>query len=356
MLTRFPCLALLLPLMACAATDTPNMPDLPAHHLERYDAQNGGRFRNPAGSPVPEDSLLLDRLPFFWSMAWSGFRRIDIPPGHVLAQSEVTTALQRHHNSDSYTWIGHAAFLIRLGGTAILTDPYLSERAGPFNLLGPKRYVPAALTPTTLPPIDILAVSHNHYDHLDLGAIGALPNKERIAVVVPLGLAGYFRDRGYTDVTELDWYQSVERKGVTITYTPAVHFSRRTAFDANRSLWGGFAFKSASRNLFFSGDTTYGPVFREIGAKLGPFDMAFVGIGAYEPRIIMSSSHTTPEQAAQLAKDVGAQRMIGMHWGTVVLSNEPPFEAPERLRAGAAAVGYAPGEADVMPIGETRAF
>jgi N-acyl-phosphatidylethanolamine-hydrolysing phospholipase D len=135
-----------------------------------------------------------------------------------------------------------------------------------------------------------------------------------------------------------------------------VHFSRRTLFDGNRTLWGGFAYTSGARKLYFSGDTTYGPVFREIGERLGPFDTAFVGIGAYEPQAIMRSSHTTPEQAAQLVRDIGARRAIGMHWGTVVLSEEPPFEAAERFRRGADAVGYAPGEADVMPIGETRAF
>lgn len=113
---------------------------------------------------------------------------------------------------------------------------------------------------------------------------------------------------------------------------------------------------AGDRRLFFSGDTAHGPVFGEIGAKLGPFDTAFVGIGAYEPQVIMRNSHTTPEQAAQLARDIGAKRVIGMHWGTVVLSAEPPFEAAERFRRGAAAVGYAPGEADVMPIGDTRAI
>lgn len=344
---------LLLPLLAvtgCASTDETPMPNKPAHHLAN------GRFRNPYNDNPPASATLGDRVPFFWGMLWKGFDTVTVPDGHVLPKSEVLAGLQRHHNADSYTWLGHAAFLIKLGGATILTDPYLSEVAGPFNAFGPRRYVPAALTPAELPRIDILTLSHNHYDHLDLKAIAAIPNKERISVVVPLGLGGYFRNSGYTDVSELDWYDSVERKGVVVTVTPAVHFSRRGLFDGNRTLWAGFAYAAGNRRIFFSGDTTYGPVFREIGNKLGPFDTAFVGIGAYEPQAIMRSSHTTPEQAAQLARDVGAQRVIGMHWGTVVLSNEPPFEAPERLRSGAAAVGYAPGEADVMAIGATRAF
>lgn len=315
-----------------------------------------GRFRNPPGTPAAEDRWLRDRIPFFWGMTRRGRHQVTVPDGHVLDRAAVRDGLLRHHNSDSYTWLGHAAFLFRLGGTTILTDPYLSSHAGPFNRMGPKRYVPSALHPHELPPIDILTISHNHYDHLDLATLNALPDKHRIAAIVPLGLGRYFHRRGFRDVVEMDWYHSVERGGVTITFTPAVHFSRRGLFDRNRSLWGGFAYTAGERNLFFSGDTAHGPVFREIGEKLGPFDTAFVGIGAYEPQIIMRNSHTTPEQAAMLARDIGARRVVGMHWGTVVLSNEPPFEAPERLRAGAAAVGYAPGEADVMPIGETRAF
>lgn len=347
---------LLLPLLAasflagCAASDETPMPNQPAHHLA------DGRFRNPYNDNPPAPATLGDRVPFFWSMLWRGFDTVTVPAGHVLPRSEVDAGLARHHNADSYTWLGHAAFLIRLNGATILTDPYLSDRAGPFNMLGPKRYVPPAIPAAELPPVDILTVSHNHYDHLDLGAIAAISDKARISVIVPLGIGRYFTEAGYTDVTELDWYQKVERKGVSVTLTPAIHFSRRTLFDGNRTLWAGFAYAAGGRNIFFSGDTTYGPVFREIGDKLGPFDTAFVGIGAYEPQAIMRSSHTTPEQAAQLARDVKAKRVIGMHWGTVVLSDERPFEAPERLRKGAATVGYAPGEADVMPIGETRAF
>jgi N-acyl-phosphatidylethanolamine-hydrolysing phospholipase D len=321
-----------------------------AHHT------GNGRFRNPRGTPHAEDRWLRDRLPFFWGMARRGRLPVTVPDGHVLEKTAVKAGLRRHHNADSYTWLGHAAFLMKLGGATILTDPYLSDHAGPFNRMGPKRYVPSALAPHELPPVDILTVSHNHYDHLDIATLKALPHKHRTTAVVPLGLGRYFHRHGFREVIELDWYHNIERHGVTVTFTPAVHFSRRGLFDRNRSLWGGFAYAAGDRNIFFSGDTAHGQVFREIGERLGPFDTAFVGIGAYEPQIIMRNSHTTPEQAALLARDVKARRVVGMHWGTVILSNEPPFEAAERLRAGAAAAGYAPGEADVMPIGETRAF
>lgn len=321
-----------------------------AHHVGK------GRFRNPHVMPPAEDRWLRDRIPFFWGMARRGRQPVPVPDGHVLDRSEVEAGLQRHHNSDSYTWLGHAAFLIRLGGATILTDPYLSDHAGPLNRFGPRRYVPPAIAPRDLPPIDILTVSHNHYDHLDLATLKALPHKHRTTAIVPLGLGRYFHRHGFRDVIELDWYDRIEQSGVNVTFTPALHFSRRGLFDRNRSLWGGFAYTSGNRRLFFSGDTAHGPVFREIGQKLGPFDTAFVGIGAYEPQVIMRNSHTTPEQAAQLARDIGAKRVVGMHWGTVILSEEPPFEAAERFRRGAAVVGYAPGEADVMPIGATIAL
>lgn len=345
----FPLLVAVL-LCNCAAIPETRMSDKPYHHL------GDGRFRNPEGStPVPSPTFGT-MAPFWWRMFRLGLETETVPDGHVLPEDEMHAGLMRHHNSDSATWLGHAAFLIRIGGTTLLTDPYLSDYASPVNGFGPKRYVPPAMTPKTLPPIDILTLSHNHYDHLDLETLRAMPDKPRISVVVPLGIGRYFTALGYTDVTELDWYDSVERKGVTITATPAVHFSRRGLFDGNRTLWAGFVYSAGGKRLFFSGDTTLGPVFREIGEKLGPFDLSFIGIGAYEPASIMRGSHTTPEQAAQLARDIRAKRMVGMHWGTVRLSEEPQFEAPERLQRAAADLGYAPDEAGVMKIGETRGF
>lgn len=334
----------------CAPRTEVQMLDKPYHHL------SDGRFRNPEGSIPVEPPGFGTIAPFWWRMFLAGFDTETVPDGHVLPTSDVQAGLARHHNADSLTWLGHAAFLIRIGGATVLTDPYLSDHAGPFNRFGPKRYVPAALNPQTLPPVDILTVSHNHYDHLDLATLDAMPNKPRISVVVPLGLGSYFTDLGYIDVTELDWYQSIEKKGVTVTVTPAIHFSRRGLFDGNRTLWAGFVYRAGDKRLYFSGDTTIGPVFREIGEKLGPFDLGLVGIGAYEPAVIMRGSHTTPEQAAQLARDVKAKRMVGMHWGTVRLSEEPQFEAADRLRKAASDLGYASDEAGVMKIGETRAF
>ncbi|WP_341702875.1 MBL fold metallo-hydrolase [Ferrovibrio sp.] len=315
-----------------------------------------GRFRNPPGSPV-QQARLRHMLPFLWRMSRRRGHETVPPDGHVLPRQDVLDGLARHANQDRLTWLGHVAFLMRIGGATILTDPYLSANAGPGRL-GPRRYVPPALAVHELPPVDLLLVSHNHYDHLDARTIAALPGKERMQVVVPLGLGAFFRRFGYARVAELDWYDSLDHDGVTVTATPAVHFSRRGLRDTNRSLWAGFAVtaKHDGRRLFFSGDTAHGPVFREIGARIGPVDLALVGIGAYAPRIIMQASHATPEEAVAIARDIGAKALLGMHWGTVMLADEPQFEAPERMRRAALAAGYAADDAIIMKIGETRAF
>ncbi|MFC3676784.1 MBL fold metallo-hydrolase [Ferrovibrio xuzhouensis] len=322
----------------------------PAHHGP------DGRFRNPSGSPA-RNAGLGDMLPFLWRMTRKRGHLTVPPAGHVLSPAEVRAGMARLGNHDRLTWLGHVAFLMRINGVTLLTDPYLSANAGPGRF-GPRRYVPPALGVTDLPPLDLLLVSHNHYDHLDAATVAALPGKDRLRVVVPLGLGGFFRQRGYAHIDELDWYDSIDHAGVTVTATPAVHFSRRGLRDTNRTLWAGFVVtsKADGRQLYFSGDTAHGAVFREMGQRLGPIDLALVGIGAYEPRIIMQASHATPEEAVAIARDIGAKRLIGMHWGTVVLADEPQFEAPERLARAAAAAGYAPHEAGIMKIGETLAF
>lgn len=318
----------------------------PAHH--RAD----GRFANPPGSPPRDFSrrtfagFLFDRFTDFSTPA--------LPAGHVMTQADVAAGVQAAANP-SLTWLGHVAFVIRTGGKVILTDPYLGKTAGPGGF-GPSRFVPPAVAVDALPPVDILVLSHNHYDHLDLWTIERLPGKERMTVIVPLRLGHYFRERGYANVVELDWHQAHEVDGITVTALPAVHFSGRRLNDHNRTLWASFAIDSTDGRLWFSGDTAYGEVFRDIGARYGPFDLALIGIGAYEPRQIMKSSHATPEEAVQIALDVRAEAAVGMHWGTVKLTPEDPFEAAPRFRAAARDQGYGEARAWIMQIGETRAW
>jgi L-ascorbate metabolism protein UlaG (beta-lactamase superfamily) len=318
----------------------------PYHHLV------DGRFRNPPGSPA-RTTTFGHLYRFMWRQWRQRKPEIAIPDGHVLGREEVARQLDRYADRDSITWLGHACFLIRIAGKTVLTDPYLGTVAGPKGL-GPKRYVPAALRVDELPPIDLLLVSHNHYDHLDRPTLARLAGKDRVEVLAPLRLGRFFRRLGYARVHELDWYEEQRFGPLRVTALPAVHFSRRGPFDCNRSLWLGFAVESEALRLYFAGDTAYGEVFREIGQRAGPFDLAIVPIGAYLPREIMHASHTTPEEALQLAADIGAEAVLGMHWGTVVLTEEDQFEPPQRFRAAAEARGLAPKCAWLMAIGETR--
>ncbi len=319
----------------------------PFHHL------NGG-FRNPPGSPVRNAPLSV-RLAFFSRLIAELSGDPPTPPrGHVLDRGEALAQLAAHEGRESVTWLGHSTFLIRLRGQSILTDPFLSEYASPIAGYGPRRYVPPGVPLDKLPPIDVVVLSHNHYDHLDLPTLEALPARERITAVVPLRLGGYFRERGYGRVVELDWHQSVRLGRVTITALPAIHFSRRGLFDGDETLWAGFALSGGNRKIYFSGDTGYGPVFKELGGYYGPFDLGLVTIGAYQPREIMHASHVTPEEAVKIGRDLGLKAMAGMHWGTVLLAEEPRFEPGPRFVEAALEGGYAPRDVWLMAIGQTK--
>jgi L-ascorbate metabolism protein UlaG (beta-lactamase superfamily) len=339
--------ALPLVLAGCATEDTALMAERPWHHV-------AGGFRNPPGS-LPRGGDFGDWTTFFLRRFGSADAAV-VPDGHVLPPDAVLAGLQRHAGTDSVTWLGHASFLIRLDGRTILTDPFLSEHASPLPPLGPERFAPPGLTAARLPRIDILLLSHNHYDHLDLPTIEALPAKEQIHAIVPLRLGHYFTSRGFAHVRELDWHDEEEVAGLKVTGLPAIHFSKRTLFDRNATLWAGYAVQSTRKRIHFAGDTGYGPIFPDLGRNARPFDLSIVPIGAYEPRLLMQAVHVNPEEAVRVARELNARRVAGMHWGTIQLTEEPVFEPPERFRRAAHAAGYADDDVWVMRIGETRAI
>ena len=320
------------------------MPDpRPAHH------RPGGGFRNPPGSP-PRRAKLRDFLKFLlWDMRRA--KLPPIPPGLATSTAPDLAAL----GENQLAWLGHACFALRLDGKLVLTDPYLSRTAGPLGF-GPRRFLPPALSAAELPQLDLLVISHNHYDHVDTAALKAYRWRAATPVVCPLGLAPLLRRMGFAQVFELDWWQEWKLGGLTVTALPAVHFSGRGLFDRDRTLWSSMALASPDRKVWFGGDTGYGEVFREIGMRAGPFDLALVGIGAYEPRIIMEASHATPEEGVRIARDIGAKAAVGMHWGSIMLTPEDPFEAPERFRRAALEQQYGEDNAWIMQIGETRSF
>jgi N-acyl-phosphatidylethanolamine-hydrolysing phospholipase D len=339
--------ALPLVLAGCISEESAPMAERPWHHVP-------GGFRNPPGSP-PRGGDFGDWTTFFLRRFGSAETAV-VPDGHVLPPDAVLAGLQRHAGTDSVTWLGHASFLIRLDGRTILTDPFLSDHASPLPPFGPERFAPPGLTPARLPRIDILLLSHNHYDHLDLPTIEALPAKERTQAIVPLRLGHYFTSRGFAHVRELDWHDEVEAAGIKITGLPAIHFSKRTPFDRNQTLWAGYAVQSTRKRIHFAGDTGYGPIFPELGRNGRPFDLSLVPIGAYEPRLLMQAVHVNPEEAVRVAREMKARRVVGMHWGTIQLTEEPVFEPPERFRRAAHAAGYADDDVWIMRIGETRAL
>ncbi len=319
----------------------------PYHHLP------DGTFRNPEGSPERDPNAK-------WSYKIFNEERkkvkIEIPKDHVVPRVKVLEELKKNKNNDYIAWIGHATFLIKLGNTTIITDPVFSKNTGPL-IFGPKRYVRPAINLDEIPPVDLFLLTHNHYDHQDMSTIRNFPYKKS-KVILPLKLGKYFRN--YKDVNELDWYQEIQvNEDIKVTLLPAVHWSRRGLFDINKTLWGNFLIEYNGKKILFACDTGYGNIYKELGNKFGPIDLTFINIGAYNFYPMMpvkdkSVYHTNPEEALQISKDLKTKKVIGMHWGTVVLSLEPIMEPPKRFKAGAEKYGFTKDDAIIFKIGEVK--
>ena len=234
------------------------------------------------------------------------------------------------------TFVGHATFLIQIAATSLLIDPVYSERASPVSFAGPRRVRAPGVRFDDLPAISLVLLSHNHYDHCDIGTLRALERRFQPRLVAPLGNGRLLRSAGIRQVEEIDWWQSASAASFPITLTPAQHFSARSMFDRNRALWGGFLIAAGERRILFAGDSGYGPHFREIAARLGPVDVALLPIGAYEPRWFMKDIHMNPAEAVQAHLDLGARQSIAMHFGTFQLTpegiDEPVRELAKALR------------------------
>ena len=229
------------------------------------------------------------------------------------------------------TFVGHATFLVQVGTTNVLIDPVYAERASPVTFAGPRRVRAPGVRFDDLPAISLVLLSHNHYDHCDLGTLRALDRRFHPWLVAPIGNGPLLRSAGIRKVEELDWWQRASAAPLPITLTPAQHFSARGPFDRNRALWGGFLIEARGRRILFVGDTGYGPHFREIAARLSPVDLALLPIGAYEPRWFMKDIHMNPAEAVQAHLDLGARRSLGMHWGTFQLTPEGVDEPVREL-------------------------
>jgi L-ascorbate metabolism protein UlaG (beta-lactamase superfamily) len=280
---------------------------------------------------------------------------IEPPPNHVVPASEALAALYAMKDRDTLTWIGHNTVLLRIGGTTVLTDPWFTDYASPIRPIGPRRYVPPGIAIEALPPIDVVVISHGHYDHLDLPTIASLPGRERTTAVVPLGLGRYFAERGYARVVELDWFEDTMAAGLKITALPVVHWSKRSVFKTNDTLWAGFAIERAGGlRIYFGGDAEYGPIYGEITDQYGGFDVGLLSIGAFLPRFVMNGAHCVPRACIGIATDLDVHTLVGIHWGTVPLGSDGPLEAATRFREGARGARIADDRVWLLKIGETR--
>ena len=311
----------------------------PYHHLLN------GTFRNPEGSPQRDNS-------FNWSFKIFNKEKkklnMYIPDDHVISKNRVLENLISNKDKDYIAWIGHATFIIKLGNTTIITDPVFEKNMGPL-IFGPKRFVPE---------INLFLLTHNHYDHLSTRTIQRFPYK-KAKVLAPLKLGKYFTRNGFKDVKEMDWYDTVELNDVKITFLPAVHWSKRSLWDTNKTLWGNFLIQYKDKKIFFACDTGYGDIYKKLGEKYGPIDLTFINIGAYNfypmsPRKDKSIYHTNPEEALSIGQDLKSKKVLGMHWGTVVLSLEPILEPPKRFKENASKYGFKQEDAIIFKIGQVE--
>ncbi len=309
------------------------------------------QFHNPPGGPSQKHGFFA-MLRFVIHQIFR--KKSAIPQDFVIPKEQVLQEYQKLQHENTMTWLGHAAVLLKLGGKTILVDPYLTDYASPIVGVGPKRYTPPGMSISDLPPIDIVVVTHDHFDHLDLRTLAVLPNKAAIQVVVPLKVGKFFSQLGYTQIQELDWHQLWEWQGISIRALPSYHFSKRNLFTRNTTLWVNYAITWQDKKIYFCGNSAYGSVFLDLGRDYGPFDYAFLSVGAYEPLEIMMTAHVTPELAVRIAEDLRAKTLVPIHWGTVVLSEEPEFEPPERFRRAALQANFPAENIWALKIGETR--
>jgi N-acyl-phosphatidylethanolamine-hydrolysing phospholipase D len=330
----------------------PSLPVAPSHQAPN------GRFRNP---------WALDEARFTGLLKWRWNRLRHPLPRDDGARSlrPVAPAIRSPRAAPdevAITWVGHSTLVVQLGSLNVLTDPIWSDRASPWRALGPRRLVPPALPMDALPPVDIVLLSHNHYDHLDAATVRALTVRHpRARWMVPLRLAARVRALGVGDVTELDWWEEHQVGDATIACTPARHFSARTPFDRNRTLWCGFAVRTNVARFFYAGDTGLHPDFARIGERFGPFAVSAMPIGAYEPRWFMHPVHMNPDEAVRAFHALHAHHglppgavMLGVHWGTFRLTDEPILDPPARARDAWARAMLPADNLWILAHGETK--
>ena len=334
---------------------------------------DGTRFFTPGAPPLPGFRDVL---------RWRFTRRVPAWSPHIVEPRTSAPAAPAHGSPEVVaTWINHSTFLLQFAGLSLLTDPVFSERIGLFGKVGPRRVHAPGLRLETLPHIDAILLSHDHYDHCDLPALRQLARAHNPLVIAPLGFHALLRRGGLSRIVELDWWQSHSLAhaapstpnsvhgaatsapvsaapaiagATTVTLTPAQHWTNRLSGRRCGRLWGGFMIATPTRRVFFAGDTGYHPqIFRDIAARLGQPDLAMLPIGAYEPRWFMSDQHVNPAEAVQIHRELGSRLSVGMHWGAFQLTDEPRLDPPLALRNSLAEAGLTEDLFQVMEPGQS---
>ena len=319
-----------------------SLPYPPSDHFD------GREFHNLDGAPAGRPLADLLRWQLF------GGRRAAWPQ-HPPANA-VTPALPSDLAPDEMaaTFIGHSTFLLQFaGGLNVLTDPVWSERVSPVSFAGPRRARPPALAFDDLPPVGLVLVSHGHYDHLDVPTLRRLDERFNPLFLTGLGNHAFLRGCGLRQVEELDWWQAHRFRGLEVTFTPAQHWSKRSAGERNSTLWGGFWLHAGKLNAYFAGDSGLGRFFTLIRERLGSPDLALLPIGAYEPRWFMREQHMNPQDAVQAHRALGSRRSVAMHFGTFQLTDEAIDQPILDLAAALETAGIDPAEFIVPRFGET---
>ena len=281
------------------------------------------RFSNSDG--MKNEKSLSEVLKWSWSR--------EEPKKEFIKTNENINLKSLRELKEYALWIGHSTFLINNGNLTILTDPIFSNRASPLTFAGPKRLIKPVIKIKDLPKVDVITISHNHYDHLDINSLRKIQKKfPNVKILVPKGDLKLLKNYNLNNSHEFLWWEEITINNTNFTFTPAQHWSARGLRDRNKSLWGSWFIKNGDRNIFHAGDTGYSKDFIEIRNRLGEVDFAMIPIGAYDPQWFMSYSHVNPEEALNIAKDLNAKKSIGMHWGTFILTDEPVLEPRDKLK------------------------
>jgi len=315
--------------------------------LPPSDHFNGKTFFNPGERP---DRGWIDLLRWkLTSRAEPWPRRVEVESGPLPPAPSPEGVVA--------TWVGQSTVILRTASATVLTDPIFSERASPLSWAGPRRAAPPAVAFDAVPRVDLVLLSHDHFDHCDLPTLRRLARRDDPLALAPLGHRPLLAGAGLSRIVELDWWQDHAcAPGLEATLVPARHWSRRRPFGTNRRLWGGFMIRAGGRLVYFAGDSGYdGGLFAGIGRRCGPPDLALLPIGAYEPRWFMGPAHMNPAEAVRAHIDLGARRSLGVHWGTFQLTDEGREEPVRALAEARERAGLGPEAFAAPPLGASVA-